>query len=124
MDSSKQTEKSMWKRLWLFFCTKMPAVSLAVIGVCWLIYLAPKDNRNLNAKSHGYWILMGVLTWLCIIFGAVFIFSLIAYLIHKPLSAQRKGLHILLRILIAALAIPAISFIVWLSLFIFSAAGY
>lgn len=123
-DLTMENSKSIWKRLWLFLCTKMPWISASVIGLCWLIYILPLNRRNLNNAGHFHWSLMGILVWAVLIFGSLLAISIIAYLIHRPLPKQKRALFVILRILIGAIAIVAALFIIWISIFIFAALGY
>ena len=117
--------KPALKQIWHFFCTRMPLISLMGIGLCWLIYLfLPRRGHGINEFMQQYGKTMGVVVWMCMIFGVLFVCSLITFLCSKPLSGQRKWLHILLRILIAGAAIAATVFCVYISIFIFAGAGY
>ena len=108
-----------------FFCTKIPVISLVGAAICWVVYLGyPRNGLDINALPHSYWNAMGVITWLIMIFGALFVISLTAYLIRRPLPGKVKWLFIILRILIAASVVVLTCFGVYLSIFIFAAAGY
>ena len=84
----------------------------------------PKEHKSIEDYGAAYWNRMHIICDLTLVFGVLFVLSLIAYLFHKPLPEERKGLHIFLRIMISATALTATATLVWISLFIFSGAGY
>jgi hypothetical protein len=125
MTESKSKMKTVWLRFWNFFCTRVPVISLAGIGFCWLVYfLFPRGSTDIGAYSKSFWNAMGVIVWLTMIFGALFVLSLICYLFHRPLPEKRKWLHVILRILIAIAAVFVTCNGVYLSIFIFALMGY
>ena len=110
---------------WNFFSTKMPFISVAGMALCWLVYfVAPRGGKSIDDLPLSHWKLMGVIVWALMIFGALFVLSLIAYLIHRPLPDKMKWFHIILRILIALVAAFVTCCGVAMSVFIFAGAGF
>ena len=108
-----------------YFSTKMPFISLAGIALCWLVYFfAPRAGESIDDLPMSHWKLMGVIVWATIIFGALFVLSLIVYLIYRPLPNKNKWLHFVLRILIALITIFVTCFGGVMSIFIFAGAGF
>lgn len=107
-----------------FFCTKMPIISLVGIALCWFLYLGIPRDRSIDSMPKSYWNLMGVTVWAVMILGALFVLSVIAYMFYRPLPDKLKWLHIILRFLIALSVIFVTCIGIYLSIFIFAAAGY
>ena len=121
--------ESIGKRIRRFFCTRMPIISLEFMALSWIIYfIFPRENKSIEDLSHEFWKFMYVAADMFLIASALFIISLIAYMFYRPLSDNKprypKWLQITLRIIIVGAAIFVTFWLCWLTMFIFSGAGY
>ena len=100
-----------------------PIISLVGIGLCWLGYfMAPRNGKSIDDTNPPYWNVMGIVSAGVMICFVIFVLSWMMYLLLHPLS-KRKWLDVLLRIVIGIIVIIVVSFVAFLSVFIFGGAG-
>jgi hypothetical protein len=107
-----------------FFYTKMPPISLAGMLLSWLIYLIAPRNGGIDDLTGSYWSIMNCCIWLFVICGCVFILSFISYMFLRPLPQKRRMLSTVIRVILSVFVLIISLGACWISVFIFSGAGF
>ena len=98
-------------RLIEVFSKRFPIVGLIMGGASWIIYsAAPRNGRSINDFGPEYWNAIDVAIMTLLIGFIIFTLSFIMYILYRPLSQNRKGLNIALRIVITPVVLVVILF--------------
>lgn len=112
-------------RLIEVFSKRFPIVGLIMGGASWIIYsAAPRNGRSINDFGPEYWNVVDVAIMSLLIGFIIFTLSFIMYILYRPLSKNRKGLDITLKIIISPVILFVVLFATFVLDFCYSGAGY
>ena len=91
----------------------------------WILYLAaPRNGHSIDDSNPPFWNMMSVAIIICLISFIIFTLGFITYMLYRPLSDKRKVLDIVLRVVITPVVIFIVMANVFISIFVFSGAGF
>ncbi len=107
------------------FSKKFPFVGLAGAAFAWLLYfIAPRNGESIESMGAQYRYAVNMAGIIILICCIIIILSFIMYMLYRPLAEKRKWADVSLRIIITPVVIFAVLVGTYLSLFVFSGAGY
>ena len=110
--------KSVMLKILQFVRVIVPIICVVVFGLCWVIELANsnKYGHHFNGQPPAFWKTIKIISDVLIINACVFVVSFSAFTLIRPLSAERKVLRILLRILITVITCAVFLLVTYVSL--------